>query len=96
MGVSGEAIIIAARLVEAPSFKEAMARTRANVGIIASPFVYHAVIKHSPNLIDAAGYSQVQASLKGFATPAWIKLFTTPPSLSLYQSAAASDFDRRL
>jgi CRP-like cAMP-binding protein len=96
MGVSGEAIIIAARLVEAPSFKEAMARTHANVGIIASRFVYDAVIKHSPNSIDAAGYSQVQVSLKGFATPAWIKLFTTSPSFSLYQSAAASNFDWRL
>jgi len=93
MGVSGEAIIIAARLVDAPVFKEAMLETHANVGIIASPFVYEAVIRHSPNPIDAAGYSQVEVSLKGFAAPAWIKLFTTSaPSSSLSPSIAASGF----
>ena len=37
MGVSGEAIIIAARLVEAPLFKEEMDRARAALGVIAFP-----------------------------------------------------------
>ena len=40
MGVSGEAIIVAARLVEAPQFKEAIAGSKASLGVIASPFVY--------------------------------------------------------
>ena len=40
LGVSGEAIIVAARLVEAPRFREAIANSRAILGVIASPFVY--------------------------------------------------------
>lgn len=89
MGVSGEAFIIVARLVDAPIFKEAMTKTRANVGIIASPFVYDTVIKHSPDPMNLAGYSQVQVNLKGFATPAWIKLFSVPaPSFYAAQSTA--------
>jgi CRP-like cAMP-binding protein len=91
MGVSGEAIIIVARLVDAPIFKEAMAKTHVNLGIIASPFVYDTVIKHSPNPMNVVGYSQVQVNLKGFATPAWIKLFSMPtPSFYAAQSTAAN------
>jgi class 3 adenylate cyclase len=72
MGVTGEAIIIAARLVEAPLFKKAMDTTGANLGVIASTFVYETVIKHARNL---TGYSQVQVRLKGFNRLAWMKLF---------------------
>jgi hypothetical protein len=72
MGVSGEAIIIAARLVEAPLFKEAMSRVRAALGVIASTFIYESVIRHDPNL---GGYSQVQVDVKESRTLAWMKLF---------------------
>jgi CRP-like cAMP-binding protein/class 3 adenylate cyclase len=91
MGVSGEAIIVVARLVDAPAFKEAIAKTHAILGIIASPFVYDTVIKHSSNPINLAGYSQVQIHLKEFATPAWVKLFSAPtPSFYAAQSTAAN------
>jgi CRP-like cAMP-binding protein len=94
MGISGEAIIIAARLVEAPIFKEAMVRTRADLGIITASFVYDVVIRHSPNPIDLVGYSQVDVRLKDFAASAWVKVFTTPaPLFCLSPSIAASDFD---
>jgi class 3 adenylate cyclase len=36
MGVSGESIIIAARLLEAPAFKEALAQSPAHLGLIVS------------------------------------------------------------
>src|SRR5439155_17403 len=61
MGVSGEAIIIAARLVEAPLFKEAMSRARAALGVIASTFIYESVLRHDPSL---GRYSQVQVDVK--------------------------------
>jgi class 3 adenylate cyclase len=74
MGVSGEAIIIAARLVEAPCLKEALVTSKANLGIIVSPFVYEAVIRHIGNLRDITSYSQVMVEVKESATTAWMKL----------------------
>jgi hypothetical protein len=72
MGVSGEAIIIAARLVEAPLFKKEIDRARAALGVIASTFIYESVLRHDPGL---GGYSQVRVDVKESSTLAWVKLF---------------------
>lgn len=88
MGVSGEAIIIAARLVEAPVFKEAIAKATADLGVIASPFVYETVIKHNRSLAD---YSPVQVNVKGFTNPAWIRLFSMPLVSSYFPQPLGSD-----
>jgi CRP-like cAMP-binding protein len=72
MGVSGEAIIIASRLVEAPLFKEEMDRARAALGVIASTFIYESVLRHNPSL---SGYSQVRVNVKESSMLAWMKLF---------------------
>lgn len=72
MGVSGEAIIVTARLVEAPQFKRAMDASGASLGVIASTFIYETVIKHSR---DLTGYSQVQVDVKETSVAAWLKVF---------------------
>jgi hypothetical protein len=72
IGISGEAIIVAARLVEAPPFKEAMDETRANLGIIASTFIYETVVRHHPHMV---GYSQVRVDVKESSILGWLKLF---------------------
>jgi hypothetical protein len=77
-GVSGEAIIVAARLVEAPSFKQALAGSTASLGVIASPFVYETVIKHGSDPREVASYSQVPVEVKETSTMAWMKLFAAP------------------
>lgn len=79
MGVSGDAIIASARLVDAPVFKEAIADSGASLGVIASSFVYETAIKDGQ---DPAGYSQVQAEVKESSTPAWIKVFGAPVPFS--------------
>jgi hypothetical protein len=73
VGVSGEAIIVAARLLEAADFKDALAGSTANLGVIASPFVYEAVIRHSQD----SGYAAVAVEVKESRTTAWMKLFDT-------------------
>ena len=80
MGVSGEAIIVAARLVEAPYFKEAIAASPASLGVIASPFVYETVIRHGTDPRDVASYSEVPVEVKESDTTAWMKLFDARPS----------------
>ena len=57
-GVSGEAIIVAARLVEAPDFKQALARSTASLGVIASPFVYETVVRHGSDSREVASYTR--------------------------------------
>ena len=77
MGLAGEAIIVIARLLDAPVFKAAMDTSGPGFGLIASAFVYETVIKHDRSL---AGYSQVQVDVKEFNKLAWMKLFDTTVS----------------
>ena len=86
MGVSGEAIIVVARLIEAPSFKQAIAEsTGSSLGVIASPFVYETVIRHGADPRDVASYSEIPVEVKESDTTAWMKLFESAivPTYSL-------------
>jgi CRP-like cAMP-binding protein len=74
MGLSGEAIILAARLVDAPILKKAMARSGASLGVITSTFVYENVIRHGRDPIDMASYSHVRVKVKESRIPAWMTL----------------------
>lgn len=71
MGVSGETIIVAARMLEAPAFKEAFTGSTARLGIIVSQFVYDTIIRHSKDRAYVASYSQVFIEVKEFRTRAW-------------------------
>jgi Cyclic nucleotide-binding domain len=77
-GVSGEAIIVAARLVEAPDFKDVVSRSTACLGVIASPFVYETVIRHGSDPREVASYSMVPVEVKETDTTAWMRLFGAP------------------
>jgi CRP-like cAMP-binding protein len=77
LGMSGEAIIRVARLIEAPVLKEAMAETGAALGIIAAEFVYETAIRHAPELIDINGYRRVEVAVKETSVPGWMHLTDT-------------------
>lgn len=78
-GMSGEAIIRTARLLEAPALKEAMASTRASLGIIASDFVYETAIRHTVDgWMDSHQYDAVRVRVKESDTPAWMQLIDQP------------------
>jgi len=85
MGVSGEAIIVAARLLEAPQFKETIRKSTASLGVIASPFVYETAIRHSTDPLDVASYTEVPVEVKESHTTAWMKLFDAPILFPLAQ-----------
>jgi Cyclic nucleotide-binding domain len=86
VGVSGEAIIVTARLVDAPDFKNALARSSSSLGLIVSPFVYETAIRHGADRRDASFYSQVRVEVKESDTQAWIRLVNVRRS-STYLSA---------
>jgi CRP-like cAMP-binding protein len=71
--VSGEAITVAARLLEAPYFQEAVADSAASLGIVISPFVYETFIKPGPDLSEVASYIQVPVEVEGSSTNAWMR-----------------------
>lgn len=74
MGVSGEAIIRAARMLEAPAFKAAMAEHDSVLGVIASDFVYETAIKHGGAPLDPADYVPVLVDVKESQLGAWLWL----------------------
>ena len=73
-GVSGEAIILASRIIEAAKLKKELARTGAQLGVIVSPFVYESVIKHSPGSVDPNQYRQLRFRVKESNLAAWMYL----------------------
>jgi hypothetical protein len=73
-GVSGEAIILAARLLEAPVLKKELARTAADLGIIVSQFIYDSVIKHAPGCVDPDQYRRMRFRVKESDITAWMYL----------------------
>jgi CRP-like cAMP-binding protein len=97
IGVNGEAIIIAARMLDAPIFKAAIAAGTANLGVIASRFVYDTAIRHSLNPLDRSAYSQVLVEVKELTIVAWMKLFTAPMTpVYFYQSVTPDSFGAQL
>ncbi|HEY7484592.1 MAG TPA: cyclic nucleotide-binding domain-containing protein [Streptosporangiaceae bacterium] len=93
-GVSGESIIQAARLLDAPVLKERLAADAADLGVIVSQFVYDTVIKHAPGYVDPAGYEQVTCRVKESEITAWMHLAgaarplaPSPPGVTRSRSA---------
>jgi CRP-like cAMP-binding protein len=74
--VSGEAIVVASRLLEAPHFKAAIINSAASLGIIISPFVYETFIRPGPDLSEVASYTQVPVEVRGSSTTAWMKVIS--------------------
>jgi hypothetical protein len=74
VGMSGESIVVATRLVDAPVLKEAIKDRRANLGVIVSRYVYESAIKHADDPMDSAGYRQVRVAVNESTVPAWMRL----------------------
>lgn len=82
-GMSGEAIIRTARLVDAPVLKERMTSTGASLGIIVSDFVYETVIRHAEGWINPDEYGAAWVNVKESAILARIWMLPTtslPPA----------------
>lgn len=83
-GVSGDAIIHAARLLDSPVLKRQLTETGAHLGVIASTFVYDHVIKHGPGLVVPDEYERVRFQVKESDITAWMRLDgATPPAYNV-------------
>lgn len=74
IGVSGEAIIHAARMLDSSVFKKAIADSGSVLGVIASGFVYETAIKHGGTPLEPSDYAQIQVDVKESRMRAWFRL----------------------
>jgi len=72
--LSGGSLIHASRLIEAPSFKAAMAKSGAVLGIIVSAFVYDTAVRPADRWLGRDAYRPVAVSVKEFKADAWMRL----------------------
>jgi tetratricopeptide (TPR) repeat protein len=71
-GVTGAAINLAFRLLDAAELKAALARSSGVVAVIASSWFFEEVVRHST--ADAAAYRRVEVAVKETAAIGWICL----------------------
>ncbi|TMQ80664.1 cyclic nucleotide-binding domain-containing protein, partial [Actinomadura soli] len=77
-GMSGWALIRTARLLDARPLKDRLAATGADLGFIASTFVYESVIAHGPGYVNPAEYEPISCTVKKLKTEGWIHLRGVP------------------
>jgi hypothetical protein len=80
-GVSGQVIINAARYLDAPPLKQAMASTRATVGFVVSDFVFQSAVGLAECPTDPVGYSNIDVRVKEIYQKAWMLLVNQTPAL---------------
>lgn len=73
-GLSGQALIHAARMLDAPILKQSLAATRADLAFMASAHVYDTVIRHTPGLVDPAAFRRVRYQVKEAKITSWMYL----------------------
>jgi hypothetical protein len=75
LGPSGDVLIGATRMLEAEIFKNAVVESGANLGIIASQFVYETAIRRSGGgPLDPENYLLIPVNVKESSTEAWMHL----------------------
>jgi hypothetical protein len=92
-GVSGDAIIDATRMVDAPAFKHAITGQGAHFGIVVSPFVHRA---HIASRSEVAEYTKIHVRVKETRRSAWMQLIGTVQlgQVQLATSGASSPCSR--
>jgi hypothetical protein len=89
LGVSGQVIINAARLLEATAFKAAMDDTQAFLGMIVSDFVFQSAVTEAGSLTDPASYSETIVRVKKTHLRAWTLLVEPPVDASPREKLAS-------
>jgi hypothetical protein len=73
-GFVGHAVTLLYRLLDAQSLKRMLAQSGAEVGFIASGYVYENVIRRRPSLVDPALFQSLPVRVKETRTRAWAYL----------------------
>jgi len=76
-GLSGQALIHTARMLDAPILKESLAATQADLAFMASAHVYDTVVRHTLGLVDPAAFRRVRCQVKEARITSWMYLAGT-------------------
>ncbi|WP_171064474.1 cyclic nucleotide-binding domain-containing protein [Actinomadura soli] len=74
-GLNGDAINLAARMLDAPVLREALHTSEADMALMTSHHVYETVLKNDRGLINPRSFSRVRINVKEAQTEAWMQLF---------------------
>ncbi|MGH3172271.1 MAG: cyclic nucleotide-binding domain-containing protein, partial [Streptosporangiaceae bacterium] len=91
-GLTGQAVIAAARIVDAPAIKARLAAEQADLIFAASDYVYDQVVRNCGGQVDPVAFEHLQCQVKETHVSAWAHLAgrVTPPSGLGLVSAPAS------
>jgi CRP-like cAMP-binding protein/tetratricopeptide (TPR) repeat protein len=82
-GLTGQAVIGTARILDAPVVKERLADARADLIFAVSDYVYDHVVRHGTGRVDSGAFEHVAGQVKESHVSAWIHLagrIELPPS----------------
>ena len=86
-GLTGQAVIAAARIVDAPVIKQRLAAEQADLIFAASDYVYDHVVRSCDGRVDPAAFEHVECQVKESRVSAWVHLagrvVPPPPHLTL-------------
>jgi len=93
-GLTGQAVIAAARIVDAPAIKDRLAAEQADLIFAASDYVYDHVVRNCGQRVDPAAFEHVECQVKESRVSAWVHLagrvLPPPPDLTLEAAQAKS------
>jgi CRP-like cAMP-binding protein/tetratricopeptide (TPR) repeat protein len=90
-GLTGQAVIAAARIVDAPVIKARLAAEQADLIFAASDYVYDHVVRNCAGRVDPASFEHLEAQVKESRVSVWAHLAgraAPPPGLTLVPSPA--------
>jgi CRP-like cAMP-binding protein/tetratricopeptide (TPR) repeat protein len=73
-GLTGQTVIAAARIVDAPVIKQRLAAEHADLIFAVSAYVYDHVVRHCVGRVDSASFEQVESQYKESRISAWVHL----------------------
>ena len=90
-GLTGQALISAARILDAPVIKARLAAEQANLVFAASDYVYEHVVRNCGGQVDPAAFEHMECQVKESRVSAWAHLagrIAPPPALSLVPASS--------
>jgi CRP-like cAMP-binding protein/tetratricopeptide (TPR) repeat protein len=86
-GLTGQAVISAARIVDAPVIKAKLAAEQADLVFAASDYVYDHVVRNCDGRVDPAAFEHMECQVKESHVSAWVhlagRMVGSPPDLTL-------------
>ncbi len=73
-GLTGQAVISAARIVDAPVIKARLAAEQADLAFAASDYVYEHVVRNCGGRVDPATFEHMECQVKESRVSAWVHL----------------------